>query len=170
MSDSVRPHRRQPTRLPRPWDSPGKNTGVGCHFLLQCMKVKGEIEVAQSCPTLSDPMDCSLPGSPVHGIFQARVLEWGAIAFSNPHWQPLSIPWCKCSGHAQSQTTNVTSLNQSPEEMCPPESALTRRDQVAPVHHLMGIIWGAAEQSTPGNSGAAKCGERCPWVSEEMIY
>ena len=82
MSDSVRPHRRQPTRLPRPWDSPGKNTGVGCHFLLQCMKVKSESEVAQSCPTLSDPMDCSLPGSSVHGIFQARVLEWGAIAFS----------------------------------------------------------------------------------------
>ena len=82
MSDSVRPQRQQPTRLPCPWDSPGKNTGVGCHFLLQCMKVKGESEVAQSCPTLSDPMDCSLPGSFVHGIFQARVLEWGAIAFS----------------------------------------------------------------------------------------
>ena len=82
VSDSVQPHRRQPTRLPRPWDSPGKNTGVGCHFLLQCMKVKRESEVAQSCPTLSDPMDCSLPGSSVRGIFQARVLEWGAIAFS----------------------------------------------------------------------------------------
>ena len=82
MSDCVRPHRRQPTRLPRPWDSPGKNTGVGCHFLLQCMKMKSESEVAQSCPTLSDPMDCSLPGSSAHGIFQARVLEWGAIAFS----------------------------------------------------------------------------------------
>ena len=72
----------QPTRLPRPWDSPGKNTGVGCHFLLQCMKVKIESEVAQSCPTLSDPMDCSPLGSSIHGIFQARVLEWGAIAFS----------------------------------------------------------------------------------------
>ena len=82
MSDSVRRHRRQPNRLPRPWDSPGKNTGVGCHFLLQCMKVKSESEVAQSCPTLSDPMDCSLPGSSFRGIFQARVLEWGAIAFS----------------------------------------------------------------------------------------
>ena len=74
--------RGQPTRLPHPWDSPSKNTGVGCHFLLQCRKVKSESEVAQSCPTLSDPMDCSLPGSSVHGIFQARVLEWGAIAFS----------------------------------------------------------------------------------------
>ena len=80
MSNSVRPHRRQPTRLPHPWDSPGKNTGVGCHFLLQCMKVKSESEVAQSCLTFSDPMDCSLPGSSIHGIFQARVLEWGAIA------------------------------------------------------------------------------------------
>ena len=83
MSDSVQPQRQQPTRLPCPWDSPGKNTGVGCHFLLQCMQVKSESEVAQSCLTLSDPMDCSLPGSSVHGIFQARVLEWGAIAFSN---------------------------------------------------------------------------------------
>ena len=79
VSDSVRPQRRQPTRLHRPWDSPGKNTGMGCHFLLQCMKVKSESEVAQMCLTLLDPMDCSLPDSSVHGIFQARVLEWGAI-------------------------------------------------------------------------------------------
>ena len=84
MSDSVRPHRRQPTRLPHPWDSPGKNTKVGCHFLLQCMKVKSESEVAQSCLTLRDPMDCSLPGSLVQGILQARVLEWVAISFSIP--------------------------------------------------------------------------------------
>ena len=83
MLDSVRPHRWQPTRLPRPWDSPGKNTGAGCHFLLQCMKVKSESEVTQSCPTLCDPMDCSPPGSSIYGIFQARVLEWGAIAFSD---------------------------------------------------------------------------------------
>ena len=69
-------------QAPHPWDSPGKNTGVGCHFLLQCMKVKSESEVAQSCPTLSDPMDCSPPGSSIHGTLQARVLEWGAIAFS----------------------------------------------------------------------------------------
>ena len=82
MSDSVRPHRRQPTKLPHPWDSPVKNTGVGCHFLLQCMKVKSESEVTQSCLTLSNPMDCSPLGSSIHGIFQARVLEWGAIAFS----------------------------------------------------------------------------------------
>ena len=78
----MRPHRRQPTRPHRPWDSPGKNTGVGCHFLLQCRKVKSESEVIQSCPTLSHLMDCSLPGSSIHGIFQARVLECVAIAFS----------------------------------------------------------------------------------------
>ena len=77
------PRGDSPPGSPSPWDSPGKNTGVGCHFLLQCMKVKSESEVVQPCPTLSDPMDCSLPGSSVHGIFQARVLEWGAIAFSN---------------------------------------------------------------------------------------
>ena len=69
-----------PPGSPRPWDSPGKNTGVGCHFLLQCVKVKSESEVAQLCLTLGDPVDRSLPGSSVHGIFQARVLEWGAIA------------------------------------------------------------------------------------------
>ena len=101
-SDSVRPHRRQPTRLPHPWDSPGKNAGVGFHFLLQCMKVKSESEVSQSCPTLHDPMDCSLPGSSVHGIFQARVLEWGAIAkWSQIVWQFLKnlkhrITMCVC--------------------------------------------------------------------------
>ena len=78
-----------PGSLPSPWDSPGKNTGVGCHFLLQCMKVTSESEVAQSCPTPSDPTDCSLPGPSVHGIFQARVLEWVAIAFSDP--QQLGI-------------------------------------------------------------------------------
>ena len=111
MSNSVRPQRWQPTRLSHPWDSPGKNTGVGCHFLLQCMKVKSEREVTQSCPTLSDPMDCSPPGSSVHGIFQARVLERGAIAFSKErpgdhhlspiltapvpvsHGKRLSLPW-----------------------------------------------------------------------------
>ena len=82
VSDSVRPHRWQPTSLPRPWDSPGKNTGVGYHFLLQCMKMKSESEVAQSCPTLSDHMDCSLPGFSVHRVFQARVLEWGVNTFS----------------------------------------------------------------------------------------
>ena len=78
----MRKEARQTQRLSCPWDSPGKNTGVGCHFLLPCMKGKSESEVAQSCPTFCDPMDCSLPGSSVHGIFQARILEWGATAFS----------------------------------------------------------------------------------------
>ena len=82
MSDSVQPHRQQLTRLLSPWDSPVKNNGVGCHVLLQCRKVKIESEAAQSCLTLCDPMDCSLPGSSAHGIFQARVLEWVAVAFS----------------------------------------------------------------------------------------
>ena len=77
VSDSVRPHRRQPTRFPRPWDSPGKNTGVDCHFLLQCMKVKSESEVAQLCPTPRDPMDCSLPGSSVHGF--SRQEYWSGV-------------------------------------------------------------------------------------------
>ena len=104
MSDSVWPHRWQPTRLPRPQDSPGKNTEVGCHFPLQCMKVKSESEAVQTCPTLCDPIDCSPPGSSIHGIFQARALEWVAIAFSNAwKWQGkvkslsrvrlLAIPW-----------------------------------------------------------------------------
>ena len=130
MSDSVQPQRQQPTRLPHLWDSPCKNTGVGCHFLLQSMKVKSESEVSQSCPTLSDPMDCSPPGSSVHGIFQARVLEWGAIAFyvlvllqipANVLWNPfsslahspLSVPsatsqlsawgWKLCMSHASAR-------------------------------------------------------------------
>ena len=94
VSDSVRSHRWQPTRLPHPWDSPGNNTGVGCHFLLQCMKVKSESEIAQSCPTLSDPMDCSLLGFSIHGIFQARVLESGAIAFSESLCINMLIPIC----------------------------------------------------------------------------
>ena len=91
MSNSVRSHRQQPTRLPCPWDSPGKNTVVSFHFLLQC---RSESEVAQSCPTLRDPMNYSLPGSSVHGIFQARVLEWSAIAFSQRiPCQSLIIAW-----------------------------------------------------------------------------
>ena len=85
VSDCVRPHRQQPTRLLHPWDSPGKNTGVDCHFLLQCLKVKSESEVVQSCLTLGDSVHCSPPGSSIHGILQARVLEWVAIAFSRFH-------------------------------------------------------------------------------------
>ena len=97
MSNSVRPHRLQPTRLPCPWGSPGKNTGVGCHFLLQCMKVKRESEVTQSCLTLLNPMDCSPLGPSIHGIFQARIPEWVAISFSMmvlfslKNWNPVGI-------------------------------------------------------------------------------
>ena len=122
MSDSVRPRRRQPIRLPRPWDSPGKNTGEGCHFLLQCMKLKSESEVAQLCLTLSDPMDCSLPGSSTHGIFQARVLEWGATAFMagiysdsyylQPRWPPL-----QSLSHVQLLATPWTAAYQAPPSM-----------------------------------------------------
>ena len=83
MSDSMRPHWRQPTRLPHPRVSLGKKTGVGCHFLLQCMKVKSESEVAQSCPTLSYPMDCSPPGSSIHGVFQAKEY-WNGVPLPSP--------------------------------------------------------------------------------------
>ena len=112
MSDSVRPHGLQPTRLLHPWDSPGKNNGMGCHFLLQCMKVEKENEVTQSCPTLSDPMDCSLLGSSVRGIFQARVLEWGTIAFSiqlHSCVQFIATPWTVAC-QASLSITNSQSL------------------------------------------------------------
>ena len=98
MSNSVRPH-RQPTRLRHPWDSPGKKTGVGCHFLLQHMKVKSESEVARSCPTLHDPEDCSPPGSFIHGIFQARVLEWVAIALTSMRADQFSCSFSRAAEH-----------------------------------------------------------------------
>ena len=82
VSNSVRPHSQQPTRLIHPWESPGKNIGVGCHFLPQGMKVKSASEATQSCPTLLDHMDCSLPGSSDHGMLRARGLEWVVISFS----------------------------------------------------------------------------------------
>ena len=96
----------QPTRLCRPWDSPSKNTGVRCHFLLQCVKMKSASEVAQSCLTLSDPMDCSPPGSSIHGIFQARVLEWGAIAFSQTG-RPGMLQFMGLQGVGQDWETEV---------------------------------------------------------------
>ena len=127
MSDSVQPHTWQPTRLPHPWDSPGKNTGVGCHFLLQCMKVKSESEVAQSCQTLSDPMDCSLPGSTVHGIFQARVREWGAIAFSGTASQsPLK----------KILSVALTDANRGKEKECEPQTPIFKWDH-SPVLWVM---------------------------------
>ena len=105
MSDSVRPHRRQRIRLPRPWDSPGKNTGVGCHFLLQCMKVKSEREVAQSCPTLRDPMDCSLPDSSIHGF--SRQEYWSGVPLPSP------VPASQFSSIAQSCLTLCNPMNRS---------------------------------------------------------
>ena len=126
----MRPHRRQPSRLLCPWDSPGKNTGVGCHFLLQCMKMKSESEVTPSCPTLWDPMDCSLPCSSAHRIFQARVLEWVATAFSVRSYEPcenlilvpgerkwkslchlrlFATPWSIQSGNSPGQNTAMGS-------------------------------------------------------------
>ena len=107
-------HRRQPTRLPLPWDSPGKNTGVGCHFLLQCRKVKSESEVAQSCPTLSNPIDCSPPGSSIHGIFQARVLEWGAITFSQKGFV-ISLHICLNAESGWSGAEVQASVDEAPQ-------------------------------------------------------
>ena len=108
----------EPNRFPRPWDSPGKNTGVGCHFLLQCMKVKSESEVPQSYPTLSNPMDCSLPRSSAHGIFQARVLEWGAIAFSTLMLKSVYIQGYKwefpCSSADKESSCNAGDLGSIP--------------------------------------------------------
>ena len=145
MSDSVRPQRRQPTRLPRPWDSPGKNTGVGCHFLLQYMKVKSESEVAQSCLTLSDPTDCSPPGSSIHGIFQARVLEWGsrALYFFLP-WPPAPLStWCcqntcdpsSCTTPPMALTRANPSPSGQPQEQTPvddPHAEVEVKPQLKP--------------------------------------
>ena len=114
VSDSVQPHRQQPARLPCPWDSPGKNNGVGCHFLLQCMKVKSESEVTQSCPTLSDPMDCSIPGSPIPGILQARTLEWVAISFSSAWKWKVKV---KSLSRVQLSATPRTTAHQAPLSM-----------------------------------------------------
>ena len=110
MSNSVRPHRRQPTRPRHSWDSPGKNTGVGCHFLLQCMKVKSESEVAQSCLTLCDPRDDSPPGSPVPGILQARTLEWVAISFSNAWKLKVKVKSLSLSDSSQPHGLQPTRL------------------------------------------------------------
>ena len=118
MSDSVGPRRRQPTRLPRPWDSPGKNTGVCCHFLLQCMKVKSESEVVQLCPTLSDPMDCSPPGSSVHGIFQAGVLE----RVPSPSPPQSRAPLLFCAGGLSGCPCTVCQGEQAGEHCSPGSS------------------------------------------------
>ena len=113
----MRPHRRQPTRLPHPWDSPGKNTGVGCHFLLQCMKVKSEREVAQSCPTLSDPMDCSLPGSSNHRIFQA--VGCHCLLRSRPYKASMMPDQKPVSVNQETGSSCVSQLQASPLRFAP---------------------------------------------------
>ena len=126
VDDSVRPHRQQPTRLPQPWDSPGKNTGVGCHFLLQCMKVKSESEVAQSCPTLRDPMDCSLPGSSTHEIFQPSTLRQWSHCFSV--FLPTNLSSVACIAPSSSvfkPQSSKASTAPSGDEGHPPHSHLT---------------------------------------------
>ena len=140
MSDSVRPHRRPPTRLLCLWDSPGKNTGVGCHFPLQnekCTKMKSESEVAQSCPTLSNPMDCGLPGSSVHGIFQSRVLEWGAIAFSGDtrYWSLNSLKLTSAGlGRGKAMVGRCTNYGCSP--LCTSDSEATINNQRTDIGYL----------------------------------
>ena len=155
VPDSVRPHRPQPTRLPRPWDSPGKNTGMGCHFLLQCMEVKSESEVAQSCPTLSDPMDCSLPGSSVHGIFQASVLEWGAIAFSQTlnswdksHLVMMYNPWHhRLDAHEFGWTSGVGD-GQGGLACCSPWSHRVRHNWATELNWTDHLIWKLSYQES----------------------
>ena len=158
----MRPHRRQPTRLRRPWDSPGKNTGVDCHFLLQCRKVKSESEVAQSCLTLSDPMDCSLPGSSTHGIFQARVLEWVAIAFSFfrnkmelilvahtlfQEWRKMAIQWLNSAFSGQGSCSvcgQGTKIPQAMQRSQKHKNNLLGRD----IHKDSKVFFGGREQPT----------------------
>ena len=134
VSDSVWPHRQQPTRLLCPWDSAGKNTGVGYHFLLQCMKVISESEVTQSSLTLQDPMDCSPPGSSIHGICQARVLEWGAIA---------AILDSKDREHSQSHRVLVVGrgLQQPFPEATPPTRCLMIYSCHQRVHLCVNMTW-----------------------------
>ena len=127
----MQPHRQQPTRLPRPWNSPGKNTRVGCHLLLQCMKVKSESEGAQSCLTLQDLMDCSLPGSSIHGIFQARVLEWVAIAVSNVK---LILPNIIFQNLRSKGTRNNMRYNSTFERV-----PKTKFDKICPFHNFIAI-------------------------------
>ena len=134
MSDSVQPHRQQPTRLPHPRDSPGKNTGVGCHFLLQCMKVKSEREVAQSCPTLSDPTDYSLPGSSIHGIFQARVLESGAIPYLEVFAEEIYSNGSSVGLLISISSVQFSSVAQSCSTPCNPMDCSTPG---LPVHHQL---------------------------------
>ena len=136
MSDSVRPQRLQPTKPCRPWDSPGKNTGVGCHFCLQSMKVKSESEVTQSCLTLYDPMDCSLPASSVRGIFQARIVEWVAVSFSRGSSQTRIKP--------RSLALQADSLPSEPPRSINKFSVLKCLSQISPSYHVL-LHWSFAD-------------------------
>ena len=135
MSDSVRPRRWQPTRLLCSWDSPGKNTGVGCHFLLQCRKVKSVSEVTQSCLTLCDPTDGSPPGSSVPGILQARILEWVAISFPNACMHAKSLQSCP----------TLQPYGQQPTRRLCPRDSLGKNTGVG-CHFLLCIIYEKREK------------------------
>ena len=165
----MQPHRRQPTRLPHPWDSPGKNTGVGCHFLLQCMKVKSESEVIQSCLTLSDPMDCSPPGSSVHGIFQARVLEWGAITFSGslaylpPNPMVENLAFRNLEG---SFFSRPAALLLSP--LCPSRVTGSRAPP-APYCWLLSVAWVCLEEARVLDLAGPACLATQPQVNHNLM-
>ena len=171
MSNSVQSHRPQPTRLPHPWDSPGKNTGVGCHFLLQCMKVESESKVAQLCLTLRDPMDRSPPGPSVHGIFRATVLDWGAIAFSNV-WH--EVPTNQCSGGPNSADSMKEVWCQRTRVICllsgPWNPGLKQDNPVEVNLSVLHAIWSTpclvvegwrGPREHPGNQDWGPCGS-CP--------
>ena len=133
---TLRPHRRQPTRLPGPWDSPGKNTGVGCHFLLQCMKVKSESEVTQSPLTLHDPMGCSPPGSSILGSLQARALEWATSAFST--WKTLEQ---RKESVSQLQSTPPKGKKAKVNHNHPAAAAIWELKKVGFSSHHIRMIW-----------------------------
>ena len=183
-SDSMWPHRRQPARLPRPWDSPGRNAGAGCHGLLQCMKVKSESEVAQSCLTLCDPIDGSPPGSPAPGILQAGTLEWAAISFSSAWKWKVKV---KSLSRVRLLATPWTAAHQAPPSLgfsrqerwsgvpwpsptC--ESEKWKRSHISRVW-LLATPWTAAPQAPPslGFSRQGYC-SGVPWPSPffQLLY
>ena len=170
----MQPHRWQPTRLPHPWDSPGKNTRVGCHFLLQCMKVKSESEVVQLCPTLCDPVDCSPPGSSVHGILQARILEWVAISFYK-YDQNNRFPCVEEHGKA-----TVSRFMEFGEKGYKEKGAAgTREQELEPHPSVKSRSWGSGFQTVvpfswlwesgcmlPAHHGDQPMETATPWLSE----
>ena len=145
VSDSVRPRGLQPTRLLRPWDFTGKSTGVGCHCLLHL--------VVQSCPTLCNPKDYSPPGSSIHGIFQARILEWVVVFFSRESSQPrgqTQVSYVSCIGRRilyPCPTWEAHTLLSSKDSPCPLECyAMTETSGLMPD----GSVWhGLALRPSP---------------------